>query len=257
MNYLRAKQKRNQTITIGAVTAIVLFLMVIFRSPLAHAGKAVWNFVTWPVLQIDNFIRDRFSDAIISRASKRTLAEEIITLREQLRLAEEKNIGYEALKADHEALLGLSSNPQIIATVMRDPLFGRDTLILDQGSSDGVVVGDRVFASDQIVIGEISELFDRRSIVKLYSLSDVKTEAIILENGLAVTLSGRGGGNFEIMLPKDTVIAPGALVGLPDRASLVVGIVSGKISEEYDPFTKYIARLAVNPNELRFVMIKN
>lgn len=257
MNYLRAKQKRNRTIVLSAIGVVALFLIIFFRTPLTHAGKAVWNFVMWPVWQLDNFVRDRFADAIISRATKRSLTNEILTLRDELQTAQQKNIAYDALKADYDRFVELSTGGTIVATVMRDPLLGHDTLVLDRGSAEGVSVGDTVFASEHIVIGEIGEVFDHRSIAKLYSLSDIKTEAIVSSDGRAVVLSGRGGGNFEIMLPKDTVIDPGTSIVLPTRVTSVVAIVDRKISDEYDPFTKYIARLAVNPNELRFVIVQH
>lgn len=131
-----------------------------------------------------------------------------------------------------EVLIGeLSSSSQnsseIVGTRVSSPISFSprtpyDTLIIDIGSEDGVVAGAKAFISDRIQIGVVETVYPNKSIVRLYSSSGIKTEAVLLRTGEVVELEGSGGGNFKLNLPTDFDIKEGDMfVSLGTHKSLL------------------------------------
>src|SRR5437016_3002805 len=86
-----------------------------------------------------------------------------------------------------------------------------DTLVLDQGSLEGVAVGQAVLFQN-VALGEISEVFSHTSKAKLFSTAGTDMEVVIGPNHVHVEASGRGGGNFIARLPKSVSIQKGDTV---------------------------------------------
>jgi hypothetical protein len=68
---------------------------------------------------------------------------------------------------------------------------------------------------------------------------------------------GRGGGNFEMIIPRDFIILKGDEVVLPGIVPYVVGIVETIISDPRDSFTKALLVSPVNIQELKFVEVES
>ena len=71
-----------------------------------------------------------------------------------------------------------------------------------------------------------------------------------------MTLVGRGGGNFEMVIPKDFVLNKGDEVTLAGIIPRVVGIVQMTISDPRDLFTKALLTTPANILELKFVEVE-
>lgn len=67
---------------------------------------------------------------------------------------------------------------------------------------------------------------------------------------------GRGGGNFEMVMPKDLTLAKGDQAVLPGIVPYVLGIVETTISDPRDPFQKALLVSPVNIQELKFVEVE-
>ena len=130
-----------------------------------------------------------------------------------------------------------------------------DTLIIDVGSSSGVKEGDTVFALGNIPIGVVSGVEINSSKVVLFSNSGEKTE-VVLSKDVFMQIIGRGGGNFEMILPRDLVLEKGSTVSLPGIFPYVVAKVETIISDPRDSFAKALLTSPVNIQELKFVQIK-
>ena len=63
-------------------------------------------------------------------------------------------------------------------------------------------------------------------------------------------------GNFELILPRDFVIAEGAEVVLPGAFPYVLGTVKTIISDPRDAFQKALIVSPVNIQELKFVEVE-
>ncbi len=146
---------------------------------------------------------------------------------------------------------------QILAAILVKPgqtLY--DTLIVDVGLADNIIVGQKVFANGNILIGEVSEVNAKVSKVKLYSSSGEKLSVIITGTDITTEATGRGGGNFEMTFPRDVEIPKGTEITVPGITPLLVGLVDEVISDPRDPLQKVLLRSPVNVQELKFVQIE-
>ena len=65
----------------------------------------------------------------------------------------------------------------------------------------------------------------------------------------------RGGGNFEMILPRDFILERGSVVTLPGIFPYVVAIVDTIISDPRDSFAKILLTSPINIQELKFVEV--
>jgi cell shape-determining protein MreC len=131
-----------------------------------------------------------------------------------------------------------------------------DTLIVDVGSKNGVSFGQRVFALGNVPIGSISEVYPNYSKVILYSSPGEKTEVVISGRDAFMQVVGRGGGNFEMLLPRDLILEKGAEAVLPGITPFTLGIVQAILSDPRDAFQKALLVSPVNIFELKFVEVE-
>jgi len=164
-----------------------------------------------------------------------------------------------------------------------------DTFIIDVGAKDGILVGQRVFALGNVPIGRVVEVNPNTAKVILYSNPGEKTEVVISSKQILPTsgsdgsttpsasntttseggpaspsqggdafmqVTGRGGGNFEMVLPRDFVLEKGAEAVLPGITPLVLGTVQTIISDPRDSFQKALLLSPVNIFEIKFVEVE-
>ena len=78
---------------------------------------------------------------------------------------------------------------------------------------------------------------------------------VVSAQNLSMELVGRGGGNFEMIMPKDITLQKGDQVALPGIIPHVVAIAETIISDPRDPFTKALLTSPVNIQALKFVEV--
>lgn len=145
----------------------------------------------------------------------------------------------------------------ILATILVKPnrsLY--DTVIIDIGLDNNLTKGMEVFAKGDVPMGTISEVYAHTSVVKLYSTPGEITDAQIQGSNSSVGLVGRGGGNFEMLVPVDLSVPEGTNVVLPYIKMRVVATVVDSISEPQDPLRKIILKSPVNIQEEKWLQIK-
>ena len=125
-------------------------------------------------------------------------------------------------------MLGRNSTSTVImAYVLKKPPFSAyDSFILDVGSKEGIEKGDKVYAIGDVLLGEIVEVSGPYiSKAKLYSSYGEKYEVFIGADNIEATALGRGGGAFEITLPRDVKVAENDIITIPSLSTSVFGIV--------------------------------
>ena len=128
---------------------------------------------------------------------------------------------------------------------------------VEQGNEVIVIkTGDIVFALGSVPVGRIAEVYTNSSKVTLFSNAGEKTQAIISDKNVFMELIGRGGGNFEMILPRDLTLQKGDQAIMPGLSPYVLAITETIISDPRDPFTKALLRSPVNIQELKFVEIE-
>jgi cell shape-determining protein MreC len=171
-------------------------------------------------------------------------------------------VDYQILKKENTDLketLGRlqESDNFILGNILTKPNHSPyDTIIIDIGEKSGIREGDLVYSNGNVPIGNISKIYTKTSLVSLYSNPGQKTEGYLNDSNASVELVGRGGGNFEMIIPLDLVVDKGSIVYLPGLSSLVVAIVDEIISKPSDPFKKVILSSPVNVQNLKWVEVK-
>ena len=131
-----------------------------------------------------------------------------------------------------------------------------DTLVIDAGEKQGLQAGDTVFALGNVPIGRIDTVYPNSSKIILFSSSGEKKQAMITNKNISVEVVGRGGGNFEIIMPKDLGLIKGDQAVLPAISPRILATVETIISDPRDSFTKALLTSPVNIQELKFVEVE-
>ncbi|MEK7140404.1 MAG: rod shape-determining protein MreC [Patescibacteria group bacterium] len=271
MNYLLDKKlKRKKIIQLAALT-LVLVGLIYFGSIIARGLSRMSHFIFRPVLILGGNISEKFSNVTVFFQSKKNLEAENENLRYQLNGLSAKLSNYNAVLDENlkiREILGRKAegDKMILAAILGKPNRSPyDTLVIDAGIREGIKNGDLVFALSSIPIGRVAEVYSSSAKVVLFSSWGEKTEVVISlgrsqmgEAGQDIFMEviGRGGGNFEMILPRDLVLENGTEMLLPGIDSLVLGIAETIISDPRDAFQKVLLVSPVNVQELRFVEVK-
>ncbi|MBP9701436.1 MAG: hypothetical protein KBD47_00455 [Candidatus Pacebacteria bacterium] len=133
-----------------------------------------------------------------------------------------------------------------------------DTLIIDIGVAQGVEVGKRVYAGNQILLGQIEEVQRNTSKAKLYSSPEQKYEVIIgvASSSVRATAVGRGGGMFEALVPREAKVVVGNLVTVPDITTTAYGKVEYIVTDPARAFDSVLFTGPIPLQSLRRVYVE-
>jgi cell shape-determining protein MreC len=119
-------------------------------------------------------------------------------------------------EAAHRILAGILARP---------PVTPYDTLVLDRGEEDGVVVGSIVYAPGNVPLGTIESSTKKTARAALYSAGGRITEGWIGEKRVAISLVGHGAGTFSATLPRESMAQVGDTVYIPGPGALPIGTI--------------------------------
>ncbi len=262
MNYLLNKRKRNKKIAFASGVLIVVLIFILSTTRTLSPFGGVFDFLATPFWKAGIWIDTSIKNFRDSKASKEKLIEENQILNSKILDMQATMLSLEAKAKETDSLLeifGRSSHSDIglLALILaRPPQSPYDTLVIDQGEKNGVSVGDKVYAYGNIPIGFVGEVYNSTAKVVLYSQSKNITNIILTGSNLPVDLIGRGGQNFEAILPRDVSVPVGTFAILPSISSVPVAVVSSVISDLRDPFQRVLLTSPVNIRYLKYVEIK-
>lgn len=252
-----AKKKRmiKNLIFLSFFLLLAILGVFTFSSGVIHSiGRPIWK--------VEKSIKNNFeSVGYVIRTKASVYKENENLLKENVDL-KQAMIDYQVLKNENlslKELFGRVSNndDMILANILTKPNYSPyDTIILDIGGDTGIAVGDKVYSNVITPIGEVSVVYKDTSLVTLYSNPGKTTEAIMEGSNTNVELVGRGGGNFEMIIPIDLPFEKGASVLLPNIKSEIVAIIGDVISSPNDPVKKVLLSSSVNVQSLKWVFVK-
>jgi cell shape-determining protein MreC len=150
-----------------------------------------------------------------------------------------------------------SSSPMLLSYIVKKPPFtAYDSYIIDIGKSSGVKIGDKVYANGNVLLGEIVEINGSFAKVKLYSSYGEKFDVLIGKNDIEATATGKGGGAFEVVLPKDSRVQINDSVSAPDLNVSVFGIVKNISRDPVRSFSTVLFSQPLNIYEQKWVQVK-
>ena len=242
------------------VSFVVLFLLVVawpalLRTPLVVIGTPLWDF--------KNNVFDKSS--IVSGTgtyftSKNSLKKEVDNLSDQILLLKSANFELEILREENLRLkqaLGRKEEfkDAVMANILSRPnktLY--DTFLLDVGMLDGIRVGD-VFSYEKFnILGEIIRVDNKTSLARLFSSPDIESR-VVVSDSIATNATGIGGGNFEIIMPKDITVSEGMSVRLEEFPGTKIGYIESIKLTDSDSFQRILVRNPVNIFQVNEVLV--
>ncbi len=254
----RIAQKRT---LIQNVIIFGVYLLLFITGMLAWSGKLL-HIIGQPLWKAENSVVTSTENAGYFIRTKASVFHENDILKKENANLKTSLIDYSILKSENEQLKALFGRiPEksvfILANILVKPNRSPyDTIIIDVGSTLGILEGQQVFANGTAPIGEVSTVYEKNSLVVLYSNPAKITEAIIDGSNATVELVGRGGGNFEMIIPTDLSSETGTMVILPGAARDIIAIIDGVISPPTDPVKKVILHSPINIQSLKWVQVK-
>ncbi len=263
MSYLLDKKIKKKKFFYTIFFIIVLLILFYFRLGILNGLAAFSHTILRPVLVFGNNIGRELNNASSYFIFKSFLLKENEDLKSKLSEQEVRNANYNSILAENISLkeiLGrkVEKNNIILAAILSKPNQSPyDTLIIDVGAKQGLQVGDIVFALGNVPIGRIYMVYSNSSKVVLFSNGGEKTQALLSGKNIFLEIVGRGGGNFEMVIPRDLTLSKGDEVVLPGIVPYVLGIVETIISDPRDSFIKALLVSPVNIQELKFVEVES
>lgn len=220
------------------IVIVITLILVLLHFILPSLLSTIITTIVSPLWRIDKNIgtgqvqlAESTKDIIIAQLTK-----ENVELKETMNRVIDKNV--------------------IMAYILKKPPFtAYDSFILDVGSKDKIMKGDKVYANGNIIIGEVDQTFPDTSRVRLYSTYGEKYEVLIGDNNIQATATGRGGGSFEVVIPRDIKIVEGDIVTIPNISSSTFGVVGKIIADPARAFSTIIFSQPINIYEQKWVQI--
>ncbi len=227
----------------------------------AIIGVVLWYVISW-TKKFQGTNPPLYSDATaLTLSSKQFLVKKVIALQSTLDAQNASMTTLSTLEAENTALkaeLGREGSIKgTLARVIVPPnrsLY--DTIVLDVGENEGVEVGQSVFAFGSIALGTISQVDKNSSTVLLFSASGRETVGTTAGSDIAVTLIGRGSGEYEVRMPRDIVFEQGAVISAQSLGVHPLATIQKIITDPRDPFQRLLAKAPVNLQTMKWVIVK-
>jgi len=241
--------KKSKKATLITILFVVIFVIgLTYLNWLDFIEKPIIALVDWSLKPI-NTVKSKFNDDNKSLTEEnigtfKQLTEENEVSKTKIQILEEENIELKKQlnffsDADFEHI------GAIVLTRTVNPLG--TTLMIDKGSSDGLEVGNPVVVNEGILIGKITKLEEKRSVVRLINDNGSAIGATILNNDRSIGLVEGGYGlgvrmNYipqnEIVSPGDIIVSSGLTEGIPK--GLVIGTIEIVDKQPHEPFQQAV-----------------
>lgn len=259
--FLDKKQiTKRRKITKNAIGFGVFFILSIF-GVLSWSGQ-LFNSIGSPIWEIKQSIISSFNNINYFFNTKASLSNQNERLSQENSDIQLRLVDYQILKDENNELKGILGrlpvdNNFVLGNILTKPNNSPyDTIIIDIGDNEKIKIGENVYANGNIPIGNVAKVYDKTSLITLYTNPGQKTEGFINGLNASVELVGRGGGNFEMIVPIELQVERGTIIYLPGSTSLVVATIDEIISAPTDPFKKVLLSSPVNVQSLKWVEVK-
>lgn len=224
----------------------------IFTAPIYGMARPLWA--------VENFFGNLGSDLWGMVHTKAALVRENRALRQKIEARDRAFVDYEHLQQENKELERFARRnrdvPRILGYVLAKPgIMPYDTFIIDVGSKDGVIVGDRVLVGDTVAVGSVVALQRSISKVQFISSPGVVTPVLLGSSALPVDAHGFGGGILSITVPRGVAVSIGDALYLPTAPRLYLGAVLAVDLRPADALKTVFVRLPVNLFELSSVAV--
>ena len=240
-----------------------LFIIIIFSFLSRNGGgqSGFFHRIAYPFWSTGNYFSDTDTSIKSFFKSKNSLIWENEQLKKDLAISQNDILETSVLRDENlklKNILNRSVNSNLIlATILVRPnISAYDTLIVDIGSDNNIKQGALVFGNGNILLGTVREVYEHTAKIVLYSTPGEKINVSITNGDASVELSGRGGGSFEIIVPRGIDLPAGTILSSISISSHPIAITGDVVSSIHDSFKKVLAKSPINIQELKWVEIE-
>ena len=236
---------------------LVVALVLLALSPLPVAGdiEARAGAAVAPAVDLVRGAIRPVTDVVVHAGQISQLSEENAALRQELSRTQadlaslrEGRIALEQAEALIQSV-GAEAGITITATViLRDPAPGRQSVVLNRGSEDGVRAGQPVLGAGATLLGIVTEVNESRSRVRLITDREAAIAALLQSSRTAGSLVGDGDGLRLEFVPLEADVAPGDVVLTSALGGLLPpGLLVGRVSSVDAPGQELHQWIEVDP----------
>lgn len=254
--YSHRRKRRRKAIIIIVLLAIVV---VIAREQIESISAGIGNIIWQGEEGITETVINPAVSALTTKESLQKANAELLRSIDRYKKYEIENA---ILKEENKRLREIASLQSVegvdvvrVKILVKPPVSPYGSLILGSGSRDGRVRAEEVLWGEYTALGEIDEVFERSSRVRLYSDPGQEAEGLIGVEGLPLTLVGRGGGTYRGELPREIDVEIGDVVRKAGSERLILGTVKGIERSTSSTFQDIYIAVPVNIYELEYVDI--
>ena len=275
MNYLQKNKNSNFGKMLDKINSnrlkiiFIVFFFILLSGFVFLFPKVTRNVLTTTAVPIWT-VRDTFANGLGNIGNffsfKSSLVAQISSLQNQVASLELKQTDYDAISKENQdlkSLLGQTTgnvgnpNGRILARVLsKPPESPYDTFVLSAGADEGSAVGEKVYISDTILIGQVASVTSKTSIVNLFSKSGMTNELDDERTGATYEVVGRDGANMSVEVPKDADILWGDVFTYPTIKTSVVGSVFYIDQSAQSSFKTIYLRVPGNVFQTEWVIVE-
>lgn len=240
------------------IIAAVVALLIVSNLFFPNFNKSLGYYISKPIW----FLRDNtghFGKNFFAYfTSKNTLYTDNENLKNENMTLKLRAYDYETILSENQELKGitLENTNKIISRILsKPPQSPYDTLVIGNGSSQGISVGDRVYLSDTVVVGTVTSVTSGTSLVTLFSSDEQKTTGENTRTGVSFEIIGKGASNLTITIPKETDILWGDTFVYPAVSPEVIGSVYYIDTESQTSFKTAYLRIPANISSAKWIFV--
>ncbi len=262
MNYLHDKRKKEKKTAFLPLVILVVVIGLLFGIGFLYKKTSSTMLgIARPLWSLRSAFKEKIYSYRVHFSSKKELQKQVDMLRienAQFKLAVVDRNALNDENTKLKEILNRKKDIQVLlGVVLARPYQSLyDTLIVDVGRDHNLVVGAKVFVEGETLVGYVEEVYDKTAKVALYSAPGQVIDALSSPLDLPLSMKGRGGGNFEIELPRDVELAIGSSVVFPGIHPYILGIVGDVTFDPRDPFQTVLVSLPINIQNIKFVEIE-
>jgi cell shape-determining protein MreC len=250
---IRNNKKRDLIITASVI--VVLFFIEyispnVFSNVTFFVAKPFWKSKDYLAQVISKNELFHFKSTLIEQNNN--LQKENDSLKDKVLLSDmliSENSNLKALLGAGKAKAGIGA--PVVLTPFQSPY---DLLIVSTPKDSNIISGYKV-VSGNTALGIVVDTVGTNTKIQLYSSGGVETGGRLTKNGTSVVLTGKGGGNFSVFVPRDLDIIAGDIVEIPGDPVRALARVASVESTETDSFKMVKLISPVNIFSLSWVSI--
>jgi cell shape-determining protein MreC len=238
------------------VAGIVLLGLFFLGSSVQSFFGGLASRLTLPVFALAGGLKEKTSFLFNFLEPKRKIIEENENLRKEVEYLRVLALG----AGDRTSFNGIEESLKekyIFARVLRSPdASPYDTLIIDMGEENQVNVGKKVFLENTVPIGEISYVYKKTAVAKLYSTPGESLVVVVGKKMIRGDAVGRGGGNFEIIFPHGVEVSVGDTVTFPEISDKPFSTIGDVSETEGGTFIRALFQAPISFSTVSTLMIE-